>query len=80
MFGITIDGPGSIFCDNETVYQNTSVPESTLSEKHHSIAYHGCREASTEGTVQISKEGTKANLVHLFTNMMTVARRVALLE
>ena len=30
MFGVPIDGPTSIFCDNEAVYQNTVVLESTL--------------------------------------------------
>ena len=30
MFGIPIDGPANVFCDNEAVYKNTSIPESTL--------------------------------------------------
>ena len=45
MFGVPIDGATNVFCDNEAVYKNTSVPESTLKKKHHSIAYHRCREA-----------------------------------
>ena len=44
MFGIPIDGSTNIYCDNEAVYQNTVIPESTLKKKHHSIAYHRCRE------------------------------------
>ena len=58
MFGAPIDEPNSMFCDNEAVYQNAVVPESTLNKKHHSIAYHRCREAVASGTVQIAKEGT----------------------
>jgi hypothetical protein len=42
MFGVPIDGPSNIFCNNEAVYHNTSLPESTLKKKHHSIAYHKC--------------------------------------
>jgi hypothetical protein len=41
MLGVPIDGPTNIFCDNEAVYKNTSLPESTLKKKHHSIAYQG---------------------------------------
>ena len=40
MFGIPIDRPANVYCDNEAVYQNTVVPESTLKKKHYSIAYH----------------------------------------
>ena len=30
MFGVPVDGPASVFCDNEAVVKNTSIPESTL--------------------------------------------------
>ena len=40
MFGMPIDGTANVFCDNEAVYKNTVMPESTLCKKHHSIAYH----------------------------------------
>ena len=40
MFGVPIDGPANVYCDNEAVYKNTTIPESTLKKKHHSIAYH----------------------------------------
>ena len=26
MFGVLLDGPASIFCDNEAVFKNTSIP------------------------------------------------------
>ena len=44
MFGIPLEGPSNMFCDNEAVYKNASQPDSTLSKKQHSIAYHFCRE------------------------------------
>ena len=31
MFGIPLDGPAGIFCDNKAVYKNTLIPESVLS-------------------------------------------------
>jgi hypothetical protein len=54
MFGVPIDGPTNVFCDNEAVYKSTLIPESTLKKKHHSIAYHQCREAVAAGTVRVS--------------------------
>ena len=80
MFGVPIDGPTNIFCDNEAVYKNTSLPESTLKKKHHSIAYHRCREAVAAGTVRVAKEGTKTNLSDLFTKLLPQARREELLD
>ena len=40
MFGIPIDGPADVFCDNQGVVKNTSLPESLLSKKHNAINYH----------------------------------------
>ena len=40
MFGVPIYGSTGMFCDNEAVYKNASMPESQLRKKHHSIAYH----------------------------------------
>jgi hypothetical protein len=35
MFGIPIDGPANVFCDNHgVVSKNVSIPESTLMKKH----------------------------------------------
>ena len=32
MFGVPIDGPANVYCDNQGVVKNTSLPESTLSK------------------------------------------------
>ena len=39
MFGVPIEGPTNVFCDNMTVYKNASTPESTLRKKEDIIAY-----------------------------------------
>ena len=80
MFGVPLEGPANIYCDNEAVYQNTIIPESTLKKKHHSIAYHRCREAVAARTVRVAKQGTEKNLADLFTKVLTAARRTFLLE
>ena len=80
MFGVPIDGPCNVYCDNEAVYKNTAIPESTLRKKHHSIAYHRCREAVAAGTIRVHKQGTERNLADLFTEVLTATRRELLLE
>ena len=80
MFGVPIDGATNVFCDKEAVYKNTLLPESTLKKKHHSIAYHRCREAVAAGTVRVAKEGTKTNLADLFTKILPQVRREELLD
>ena len=80
MFGVPLDGPANVFCDNEAVYKNTVIPESTLKKKHHLISYHTCCEAVASRIMQVAKEGTKTNLADLFTKFLTSARREFLLE
>jgi hypothetical protein len=80
MFGVPIDGPANVYCDNEAVYKNTVLPESTLKKKHYSIVYHRCQEAVTAGAIRVAKQGTEKNLANLLTKVLTVARRTFLLE
>jgi hypothetical protein len=80
MFGIPIDGPTNVFCDNGAVCVNTTKPESTLSKKHHSIAYHRTREAVAASTIRVSKEHTSTNLADLFTKTMAAPKREDLLD
>ena len=80
MFGVPIDGPANVYCDNEAVYKNTVMPESVLRKKHHSIAYHRCREAVAAKTIRVAKQGTTKNLADIFTKVMTSERRKFLLE
>ena len=80
MFGVPIDGPADVFCDNEAVYINTVTPESVLKKKHHSISYHRCREAVASKTIRVSKQDTDKNLNDLFTKLLTASRRQFLLE
>ena len=68
MFGIPIEGPADIFCDNQSVVKAASTPESTLSKKHNAICYHKVREESAAaGTIRVAKEDGRSNLADLFT-------------
>jgi hypothetical protein len=80
MFGIPIEEATNVYCDNEAVYKNASRPESVLRKKHHSIAYHRCREAVAAGTVRLAKEHTDTNLADLFTKVMAEMKREGILD
>jgi len=79
MFGIPIDGPTKIFCDNESVWQNSTHSDSTLRRKHTAIAYHRCREAEAAGYVQIAKIGGDENPADLLTKLIPGYKMRALL-
>jgi hypothetical protein len=54
MMGIPLDGSTSVFCDNESVFENATRPESALKKKHNAIACHRVREAVAAGIVHIA--------------------------
>ena len=76
MFGIEImEEETKIYGDNNAVIINTSVPESTLKKKHHSINYNYVRESIAAGVVQIFKVDTGSNLADLFTKLVNRVTR-----
>ena len=79
MFGVPIDGPANVYCDNQGVVKNTSLPESTLSKKHNAINYHTVREAAAADILRVAKEPTQSNLADLFTKVLSRSRRNELL-
>jgi hypothetical protein len=70
MFGILIAGPARIFCDNQGVVKNTSVPESVLSKKHNAVNYHAVREAAAAKILVVGREDGTTNLADLFTKSL----------
>ena len=76
MFGIEImEDETKIYGDNNAVILNTSVPESTLKKKHHSINYNYVREAVAAGVTLIFKVDTGSNLADLFTKLLDRVKR-----
>jgi hypothetical protein len=80
MFGIPIDGPTDVLCDNQSVVTNSSVPESTLNKKHNAICYHRVREACAAEMIRIAKEDTNTNLADVFTKPLPGPQRRFLLS
>ena len=80
MFGIPIDGPADIFCDNQSVVKAASSPSSTLTKKHNAICYHKVRESAAAGTIRVAKEDGETNLADLLTKPLPSDRRRFLLQ
>ena len=70
IFGVPIEGPTNVLCENESVYKNASTPYLVLKKKHLSIAYNCCCEAVAASTINLAKEPTTINLSDLFTKML----------
>jgi hypothetical protein len=75
MFGVPIEGPANVFCDNRGVVKNVSMPESTLMKKHNAINYHAVREAVAAGILGVGKEDGETNLADLLTKVLTGKKR-----
>jgi hypothetical protein len=61
MMGIPVKDPTFIRGDNQSVLSNSSIPESILKKKHHSVAYHFVREGSAAGEWTHEYVNTKDN-------------------
>jgi hypothetical protein len=71
MFGIPIEGPTNVFCDNKSVVTNSTIPTSLLSKKHNSIAYHRVHESVASMTIRLAIVHTKENLADLLTKPLS---------
>ena len=78
MFGVPIDGPAIVFCYNNGVVKNTTIPESILAKKNNAINYDAVREAVAAKKFRVGKEDDMTNLADLFTKVLTADRRRAL--
>ena len=80
MFGVPIDGPARVFCDNESVVISSTFPESSLKKKHVSIAYHRVRKAVAAEKMLIYYQSTDTNLANLFTKILAYHKRMPLIQ
>ena len=74
MFGIPVEDPTNVFCNNIPIFKNMTIPDSTLKKKHTSICYHRSRDAVALGTMQVAKEDMATNLADLFTKPLVETR------
>ena len=78
MFGVPVDGPADVFCDNSGVVKNSSQPESVLHKRHNAINYHCIREAVAAGIMRVGKENGDSNLADAFTKVLGRYKRYTL--
>jgi hypothetical protein len=55
MLGVPIDGPANVLSDSQAVILSSTVPSSTLRQKHNVICYHRVHEAVAAGIIRITK-------------------------
>jgi hypothetical protein len=70
IMGFPLLGPTSDLCDNQSVVTNASRPESTLSKKHNSIAYHHVREEQAAFTLRVCHVCSEDNYADMLTKCL----------
>ncbi len=65
--GIPLTGPSFIYADNKSQVTNSTIPESTLKKKCHSICYHVVQESVAMGELLITHIDSEDNLSDLMT-------------
>ena len=76
MFGIPVDEPANVFCDNEAVYKYSAFAESRLKRKHQSICFHLVREAVAAEKIIVHKVDDKDNLADLFAKSVPTQAKI----
>ena len=75
MFGTSMDGPTNVFCDNQSVCNNSHIPASTLKKKHPSICYLPMKEICTSGVMRVKWGSDNTNLADVLTKLMVVSKK-----
>ena len=70
-FGLTVEGPVEVFCDNKSVFKNLSIPKSILNKIHNDIYYHRVRGDHTADVLQVGCIPGEIYLAYLFTKTTT---------
>ena len=52
MFGVNVHGYTCVWCDNDAVVNNLSVPSQTINKKHNAVSFHMVREVMTSGAAR----------------------------
>jgi len=80
MFGVPINGPARIFCDNKPVVINTSFPNSPLKKKHCAVAYGKVKSAIAVGVAFVYFERSESNIADLLTKVLPYMKRERLVR
>ena len=75
MFGIPIDGPADVLCDNLSAVNNSSKIESTLNKKYSSIAYCAVRWSVAANILRVGWIDGKENSADAMKKRLPVVKR-----
>ena len=78
MFGVPINGPADVMCDNQSVVSNSSCIDSSLNKRHNALAYHATKWAVAVGVIRVGKINAKNNIADAFTKKLTYMQRTHL--
>ena len=76
---MALDGPTDVYCNNQGVVENTSIPESTLPKKHKAVNYHIVRDTVAADPMRVGKEDTNTNPADALTKLLPYSRKKLLL-
>ena len=74
MFGVPLDGPADMFCDNQSVVKNTSIPKSVLNKRRNTIYYYRVREAQSTLTIRVGWIMGRYNTSDICTKTVTSSK------
>ena len=75
MFGVEIDGPANVLCDNHSVFNDTTNIRSKLNRKHNSLAFHAVRWAVAVNILRLGKIHTSDNISDPYTKLLSAYER-----
>ena len=70
-FGVPIEGLANVFCDNETVCNNTRTPDSRLNKKHNAIAFNKLREIVAAHIIRVAHKSSVFFIADFCLNLLT---------
>ena len=79
VFGVPIDGPADVCCDNQSAVDGSSLPQRTLQKKHNAVCFHKVREAAAMLVIRVAKIDGTENLADVFTKILATVTRKKLL-
>ena len=80
MFGIPINGPTDLYCDNGSVVNSAQRVEGRLNKKHNAICFHRVRECVGHKMIRVTKEDGGTNLADLLTKLLDSVKRREILK
>ena len=80
MFGVPLNGPARVFCDNKSVVTSTSNVESRLKKKHVSVSYGKIKSSIAASIILVYYESTHTNIADLLTKVLPVSIRIKLIK